>query len=99
LITGWGTFLRTLQGQLPRTRGHGCNANRGPRDGLKVFPAYFDLARYIQTRYRMEPSGSMGMWNLADYQFVAVILRAAQLSQGAWVKPTAIDDPEMAEML
>jgi hypothetical protein len=41
----------------------------------------------------------MGMWNLADYQFVAVILRAAQLSQGAWVKPTAIDDPEMAEML
>jgi hypothetical protein len=47
----------------------------------------------------MELAGSMGMWNLDDYQFVAVILRAAQLSQGAKVKPYANNDPEMAKML
>jgi serine/threonine-protein phosphatase 2A activator len=47
----------------------------------------------------MEPAGTMGMWNLDNYQFAALILRAAQLSRGAWVKPNAIADPEMTKML
>ncbi len=69
----------------------------GPKDmvaiGLKVVSAYFDLARYFQTRYRMEAADSMGMCNLEDYQFVTLILRAAQLSQGSRVKPKAIAGP------
>jgi len=67
--------------------------------GLKVFNAYFQLCRTLQTSYRMEPAGSMGVWNLDDYQFVAFILGAAQLVKGCRVKPKSISDPEMAEML
>lgn len=67
--------------------------------GLKLFSAYFDLARRLQTVYRMEPAGSMGVWNLDDYQFVAFILGAAQLSEGARVKPKSIADEGMAEMM
>ena len=47
----------------------------------------------------MEPAGSMGVWNLDDYQFVAFIWGAAQLGEKARIKPKSIPDPEIAEML
>ena len=47
----------------------------------------------------MEPAGSMGVWNLDDYQFVAFIWGAAQLGDKARIKPKSIPDPEIAEML
>ena len=67
--------------------------------GLKVFGAYMVLCRSLQTTYRMEPAGSMGVWNLDDYQFVSFIWGAAQLCEKARIKPKSISDPEMAEML
>eukprot|EP00088_Acartia_fossae_P000042 TRINITY_DN10010_c0_g2_i1.p1 TRINITY_DN10010_c0_g2~~TRINITY_DN10010_c0_g2_i1.p1 ORF type:complete len:433 (-),score=45.48 TRINITY_DN10010_c0_g2_i1:131-1429(-) len=67
--------------------------------GLKLFDAYFDLARHLQQSYRMEPAGSMGVWNLDDYQFVAFIFGAAQLSKNSRVKPKSIPDPEIADLL
>jgi len=67
--------------------------------GLKVFGAYMSLCRDLQTTYRMEPAGSMGVWNLDDYQFVSFIWGAAQLCEKARIKPKSISDPEMAEML
>ena len=73
-------------------------ADRAPA-GLKVFGAYMALCRDLQTAYRMEPAGSMGVWNLDDYQFVSFIWGAAQLCEKARIKPKSISDPEMAEML
>jgi len=67
--------------------------------GMKVFGAYMVLCRSLQTTYRMEPAGSMGVWNLDDYQFVSFIWGAAQLCEKARIKPKSISDPEMAEML
>lgn len=67
--------------------------------GLKVFSAYMDTCRALQQTYRMEPAGSMGVWNLDDYQFVAFIWGAAQMGEKARLKPKAIPDPEMAQML
>merc|ERR1719378_870179 len=68
--------------------------------GLKVFGSYMTLCRQLQEQYRMEPAGSMGVWNLDDYQFVSFIWGAAQLSlDRERFKPKAISDPDMAEML
>merc|ERR1712055_586673 len=67
--------------------------------GLTVFSRYMDLVRDLQQVYRMEPAGSMGVWNLDDYQFVAFIWGAAQLGDKARIKPKSIPDPEIAEML
>ena len=68
--------------------------------GLKIFSSYMELCRELQTVYRMEPAGSMGVWNLDDYQFVSFIWGAAQLSDDRQrFKPKAIADPDMAAML
>ena len=57
-----------------------------------------DLCRELQKRYRMEPAGSQGVWSLDDYQFVAFIWGAAQMTKAAKVSPKAIPDPEMAQV-
>ena len=68
--------------------------------GLTVFSSYMELVRDLQDSYRMEPAGSMGVWNLDDYQFVSFIWGAAQLSlDRERFKPKAISDPDMAHML
>jgi len=68
--------------------------------GLKIFSLYMDLVRELQTVYRMEPAGSMGVWNLDDYQFVSFIWGAAQLSTDKErIKPKSISDPDIADML
>merc|ERR1719430_1980306 len=70
-----------------------------PAVGLKVFSAYMETSRVLQLTYRMEPAGSMGVWNLDDFQFVAFIWGAAQMGDKARLRPKAIPDQEMAQML
>ncbi len=60
---------------------------------------YLELCRKLQLRYRMEPAGSQGVWNLDDHQFVPFIWGAAQLTKNARVKPKSIPDYDMASML
>lgn len=67
--------------------------------GLRIFSTYMNLVRDLQITYRMEPAGSMGVWNLDDYQFVSFIWGSAQLSVGSRLKPKSIPDPEMAQMM
>ena len=59
-----------------------------------------ELMRKLQQRYRMEPAGSQGVWNLDDYQFVPFIWGAAQLTTGqVRVRPKSIPDYEVAEIM
>ena len=67
--------------------------------GMLVFQRYMELMRRLQQRYRMEPAGSQGVWNLDDFQFVPFIWGAAQLTGGVRVRPKSIPDYEIAEMM
>ncbi len=42
--------------------------------GLLVFPRYMEVARKLQLRYRMEPAGSQGVWNLVSWKPVGTLL-------------------------
>ncbi|CAK1600137.1 unnamed protein product [Parnassius mnemosyne] len=44
-----------------------------------IFNKYLNIARKLQTTYRMEPAGSHGVWSLDDYQFVPFIWGSSQL--------------------
>ena len=68
--------------------------------GLIVFSSYMNLARKLQTTYRMEPAGSQGVWSLDDFQFVSFIWGAAQFRNGNdVVPPKSISDYEKAEQM
>ncbi len=71
-----------------------------PAVGLVVFAKYMDLARKLQTTYRMEPAGSQGVWSLDDFQFVSFIWGAAQfMDDESTVSPKDISDYDKAEEL
>ena len=45
----------------------------------RVFPAYLDVTRKLQSTYNMEPAGSQGVWGLDDFQFLPYIWGSSQL--------------------
>lgn len=60
----------------------------------RVFARYLQVARLLQTRYRMEPAGSHGVWGLDDHQFVPFIFGSAQLVDHAQLEPGCVLEPQ-----
>jgi len=68
-----------------------------PAAVLRIFHAYIELCRKLQTTYRMEPAGSHGVWSLDDYQFVPFIWGSGQLVDHPRLKPCHFVEPDYYE--
>ncbi|KWX11592.1 Protein phosphatase type 2A phosphotyrosyl phosphatase activator [Giardia duodenalis assemblage B] len=61
--------------------------------GLRLFPAYLQLAQDIQNIYTLEPAGSHGAWSMDDYNMLPFVWGSSQLINRR-LKPTDIFFPE-----
>lgn len=56
-----------------------------------------ELARHLQTTYKMEPAGSQGVWSLDDYQFVPFIWGSSQLYMNPKIAPEMFTSSKLVE--
>eukprot|EP00010_Vexillifera_abyssalis_P005734 CAMPEP_0201562152 /NCGR_PEP_ID=MMETSP0173_2-20130828/79174_1 /ASSEMBLY_ACC=CAM_ASM_000268 /TAXON_ID=218659 /ORGANISM="Vexillifera sp., Strain DIVA3 564/2" /LENGTH=261 /DNA_ID=CAMNT_0047976693 /DNA_START=798 /DNA_END=1583 /DNA_ORIENTATION=+ len=64
---------------------------------LGLFHEYIEFARFLQTRYMLEPAGTHGVWSLDDYQFLPFYFGAAQLIEHKHLKPKSILDTDVLD--
>lgn len=66
---------------------------------LKLFAtSYLNLCRRVQKKFRLEPAGSRGVYNMDDYQFLPFLLGAAQLVGVRHVSLKEFYLPEQVEL-
>ncbi|RDD45373.1 Serine/threonine-protein phosphatase 2A activator [Trichoplax sp. H2] len=64
---------------------------------LQVFNRYLDVVRNLQSRYRMEPAGSHGVWGLDDFQFLSYLWGSSQLIDHPTILPKSFVDPKICQ--
>jgi len=66
---------------------------------LVIFNRYLNLVRKLQTKYKMEPAGSHGVWSLDDFQFVPFIWGSSQFAGNPRIEPSQFADESLVEQL
>lgn len=59
---------------------------------------YLKLCRRLQTKFRLEPAGSRGVYNMDDFQFLPFLFGAAQLCCVKYISTSDFYQPDQVDM-